>query len=308
MSFCTRPMVAAKIAVSAPTIATVFMACGASTNSAFERATMYTPAVTMVAAWIRADTGVGPSIASGNQTYNGNCADLPQAPTNSSRHAPVITGSPIENCPLRASAFTEVYCSEPKYHAIDDERFVGRRGGRMAQEIEADQQVGAQAHAFPSHEHQGVVVGQNQRQHREHEQVHVPEEAVIPALVSHVADRVDVDQHAHTGHEQQPYARQRIEQDSSIGLELRRMSTVGDVAERTVAGAQPGEHHFLEGLAGIGGRVTGVLPNRRTRAQERQRDQADANAADRRLRQLASKKEHASRTNGGKQRNQPDVV
>ena len=41
---------------------------GASTNNAFERATIYTPAVTMVAAWIRAETGVGPSMASGSQT------------------------------------------------------------------------------------------------------------------------------------------------------------------------------------------------------------------------------------------------
>src|SRR3974377_568521 len=99
-------MVAAKIAVSAPTIATVFIADGASTNSAFERATMYTPAVTMVAAWMSADTGVGPSIASGSQTYNGNCADLPQAPTNRNRTAAVIHGSPIRNLPLRESAFT----------------------------------------------------------------------------------------------------------------------------------------------------------------------------------------------------------
>ena len=30
----------------------------------------------MVAAWIRAETGVGPSIASGSQTYSGNCADF----------------------------------------------------------------------------------------------------------------------------------------------------------------------------------------------------------------------------------------
>src|SRR5574337_63817 len=36
----------------------------------------------MVAAWISAETGVGPSIASGNQTYNGSCADLPVAPMN----------------------------------------------------------------------------------------------------------------------------------------------------------------------------------------------------------------------------------
>src|ERR1039458_8822671 len=92
MSFCTRAMVAAKIAVSAPMIATVFMAFGASTNSALERATMYTPAVTIVAAWIRAETGVGPSIASGNQTYNGNCADLPQAPTKSNSLLLVLNG------------------------------------------------------------------------------------------------------------------------------------------------------------------------------------------------------------------------
>jgi hypothetical protein len=46
---------------------------------------MYTPAVTMVAAWIRADTGVGPSIASGSQVKSGSCADLPHAPMKSSR-------------------------------------------------------------------------------------------------------------------------------------------------------------------------------------------------------------------------------
>ena len=61
-------MEAAKIAVSAPTMATVFMLVGASMNSALERATMYTPAVTMVAAWISALTGVGPSMASGSHT------------------------------------------------------------------------------------------------------------------------------------------------------------------------------------------------------------------------------------------------
>ena len=46
---------------------------------------MYIPAVTMVAAWIRADTGVGPAMASGNQVYNGNCALLPMAPTNNNK-------------------------------------------------------------------------------------------------------------------------------------------------------------------------------------------------------------------------------
>ncbi len=40
--------------------------------------------MTIVAAWMRADTGVGPSIASGSQTWSGNWALLPIAPANTS--------------------------------------------------------------------------------------------------------------------------------------------------------------------------------------------------------------------------------
>ena len=43
--------------------------------------------MTIVAAWISAETGVGPSIASGSQVCSKNCADLPIAPMNSSTHS-----------------------------------------------------------------------------------------------------------------------------------------------------------------------------------------------------------------------------
>ena len=49
-----------------------------------------TPAVTIVAACIKAETGVGPSIASGNQVCKPNCADLPNAPTNNNKPIAVI--------------------------------------------------------------------------------------------------------------------------------------------------------------------------------------------------------------------------
>jgi hypothetical protein len=67
------------------------------------RATMYTPAVTIVAAWISADTGVGPAIASGSQTCSGICADLPEAPMNSripARLAEIIGAAPDVNAAL----------------------------------------------------------------------------------------------------------------------------------------------------------------------------------------------------------------
>ena len=47
----------------------------------------YTPAVTMVAAWINADTGVGPSIAIGSHTCKPICELLAIAPI--SRHIPI---------------------------------------------------------------------------------------------------------------------------------------------------------------------------------------------------------------------------
>jgi len=48
----------------------------------------YTPAVTIVAACINAETGVGPSIAIGNQTCNPTCELLAIAPIN--KHIPII--------------------------------------------------------------------------------------------------------------------------------------------------------------------------------------------------------------------------
>ena len=56
---------------------------------------MKTPAVTMVAAWMSAETGVGPSMASGSQVWSGTCADLPIAPMKSSRQTTVIAPCPV---------------------------------------------------------------------------------------------------------------------------------------------------------------------------------------------------------------------
>ncbi len=89
MSFCTRPTVAAKKAVNAPTKVTTVRAVCDSSKIGDRRATMKTPAVTMVAAWMSAETGVGPSIASGSQVCSGTCADLPMAPMNRSRQIAV---------------------------------------------------------------------------------------------------------------------------------------------------------------------------------------------------------------------------
>src|SRR5439155_552201 len=129
MSFWATPIVAASSAVAAPITATTSSVAGASVNSAWQRATMYTPAVTMVAAWIK-------------------------------------------------------------------------------------------AHALPAHEHEQEVVGQHQREHREHEQVEVQEEPAERGIVRHVAGGVDVDQEADPGHDQRHHRRQRIQHERDVGPEV----------------------------------------------------------------------------------------
>ena len=100
MSVCVVPTVAAKKAVAAPTRVTVIIAVSDVTNIGDRRHTMNTPAVTIVAAWIKAETGVGPSIASGSHVCRPSCADLPIAPTNRRRHSNVITSNRAPRNPI----------------------------------------------------------------------------------------------------------------------------------------------------------------------------------------------------------------
>ncbi len=69
-----------KNAVMPPITITNESAASENSKSGDIRATMKIPAVTIVAAWISAEIGVGPSIESGSQTCSGNCALLPIAP------------------------------------------------------------------------------------------------------------------------------------------------------------------------------------------------------------------------------------
>src|SRR5271165_7176064 len=95
MSLATIPSCPMKNAVVAPTMSTMESAVSESSNSGDMRATMNMPAVTMVAAWISAEIGVGPSIESGSHTCSGTWADLPMAPMNRQMQVKVIAGHTI---------------------------------------------------------------------------------------------------------------------------------------------------------------------------------------------------------------------
>src|ERR1700722_2281775 len=92
MSLFTMPSSPMKNAVVDPMSTTIDSTVSDNNNNSEMRATMKIPAVTMVAAWIKAEMGVGPSIESGSHTCSGTCADLPMAPINKQMQVNVIAG------------------------------------------------------------------------------------------------------------------------------------------------------------------------------------------------------------------------
>ena len=104
----------------------------------------------------------------------------------------------------------------PVADAVGDERLLaGVRRALLLVPV-ADQQVRAEAHAFPAHEHHQEVVSQDEHEHEEAEQVQVAEEARDAAarLVGHVGRRVDVDQRADAGDDEDHHPGQRIEPEA----------------------------------------------------------------------------------------------
>ena len=73
-------MNAAYVIVAAVAQASTQLATVAAWSAAASRVSTHVPAATMVAAWIRADAGVGPSMASMSQSWKGICADFPSTP------------------------------------------------------------------------------------------------------------------------------------------------------------------------------------------------------------------------------------
>ena len=97
-----------KKTVNAPKIVTTVNAKGDPSKRGPDLIIKNTPAVTIVAACIKAETGVGPSIASGSQVCNPSCADFPTAPINNNIQIIVIfsllaTGLTIKLCTVEKS-------------------------------------------------------------------------------------------------------------------------------------------------------------------------------------------------------------
>ncbi len=146
---------------------------------------------------------------------------------------------------------------------------VPRPGNRHPFELavvpEPDQQERAQPYPFPSEERHKKVVGKNQVQHHEDEQVQIGEEAEESAIPVHVADRIDMDQRADAGNDQKEDDRKLIE-------------LVGEVHRKFAGGDPRGNRHVLRPRLRRGSQH---LKKEYDREQKREGDRRRSDCADR---------------------------
>src|SRR6266851_3800866 len=136
---------------------------------------------------------------------------------------------------------------------VDDEGLDRGGIGAVAIVPEADQQIRAEADAFPAEEHLDEIVRRHQRQHEEGEEAEIGHEARDRLVVRHVADRIDVDGSRDDADHHHHDGAQRVEAQRPVDLQLAdgepgeqrdgaAMLEHGDVIEGRDA-AQSGEAH-----------------------------------------------------------------
>ncbi len=130
--------------------------------------------------------------------------------------------------------------------AVDDEGLFAGVGGGVALEVEADEQIGGEAHALPADEHEQDVAGEDQEGHEEEKEIEEAEVARVAGLVVHVADGINVDEEADAGDDQQHDQRELIEDKAEIDVEWadgepgeRECFHIGNAS--AVTGPQPGQ-------------------------------------------------------------------
>ncbi len=153
---------------------------------------------------------------------------------------------------------------------VDDEGLLAGVGGALLLEPEPDEEVGAQPHALPAHEEHHVVGAQDQREHGEHEQVQVRHVPRVAGVVTHVPDRVDVDQEADEGDDQDHDRGERVQEVAPLHLEG---SGTDDTVDHRLRGASRDP-----GPQGLGQEVIRCLVRRQRRTDRDEEGRQDRSA------------------------------
>ena len=229
MSGCTSATVPARSAVSAPTHATtVDRVAARARRTGWRGTTRKTPAVTIVAAWISAETGVGPSIASGSQRCRRDLRALADAADEQEqgdrggrrlrRRPPAPRPSPSSRGCRSAPTMKNIAIMKPKSPTrLVTNAFLPALDA--ASPLDTRTPISRYEQRPTPSQPRNVsrkLDGEDEHQHRRGEQVEVGEEPREPLVAVHVADRVEVDQRADAGDQQDPGDRERVGEEADV--------------------------------------------------------------------------------------------
>ena len=101
-------------------------------------------------------------------------------------------------------------------HTIDNEGLVAGSRVCMIPIPETNQGVGTESYSLPTDEHQQEVVGHDEKQHGEGEEIEEGKITPVGFVIMHVAYGIEVDQASHAGHHQDHDGRKGIHPEGHI--------------------------------------------------------------------------------------------
>src|SRR6201996_1160071 len=172
---------------------------------------------------------------------------------------------------------------------VHDERLLAgiRRG--VALEVKANEKVRGETNALPPNEHQQEARCQHEHQHEEHEEVQVREEAPVTLFLSHIADRVNVNEETDASDDAEHDEREVVDGEGEVDLEA---------ADRDPWGAAERE------MVGCSGRLH-IDPELRNN-QRRQRRREERNGRNESAREPATQRSVHEEAGKGQSRDEPE--
>ena len=225
-------------------------------KSGYTRARRNTPAATIVAAWINALTGVGPSIASGNQTWSGKLTGFAGRAAENQKRDERGAGAKRSQRRIfeaavtaivekqRAAAPVKPEHAEKKSEIADargDERFFRRGRGAGPIDPEADEEIGGESDQFPANKKKQQTVCDDDAEHRGGEKRKVCKKAGEVFVVGHVADAENKNAKADQSDHDQHRGSERIEHPAD--------------SKRLFAKGEPGKIVEPRGIRAFGARA-----------------------------------------------------
>src|SRR5262245_27429186 len=102
--------------------------------------------------------------------------------------------------------------------AVDDESLISRDRVGVILVPKPDKEIGTETHALPTDEEHQKIISHHQQEHEEDKEVEINEETNHPFIVPDIAERIDMNQEANAGNDEQHHCGQGVDLKRKLDL------------------------------------------------------------------------------------------